>query len=65
MTNRLPDWCALGNRAHHAAYAVDGPRYEALACTAHLEQAKKRAGPTARVTPLPGHEPPPEQQALF
>lgn len=65
MSARLPNWCAYGDRAHHAAYTVEGHQWEALTCLTHLEQARKRAGPNARVTPLPGHEPPPEQHALF
>lgn len=63
--SRLPDWCFFGDRAHHAAYGVEGTTRECLTCLTHLPQAKKWVGPTARVDPLPGHEPPPEQPALF
>ncbi|MEV6344159.1 hypothetical protein [Actinoplanes sp. NPDC051851] len=62
---RLPDWCLFGDRAHRAAYAVDGTSRECITCLAHLEQARRWAGRNARVTPLQGHEPPPEQAALF
>jgi hypothetical protein len=61
----LPDFCAFGSRGHRAQYAVDAPNRECLTCLGHLPHAKQWAGREAKVTPLAGQEPPPEQQALF
>jgi hypothetical protein len=61
----LPSYCHFGDHGHQAAYAVDSGTRECLTCLNHLEQAKRWAGPGTTVTPLQGHEPPPEQPPLF
>jgi hypothetical protein len=65
VSDRLPDWCFFGDRAHHARWGVEGTSRECITCTTHLEQARKWVGRNARVDPLRGHETPPEQAALF
>jgi hypothetical protein len=61
----LPTYCAFGGLAHPAAYRVESRWREAVTCADHLDKARRWAGPGTAVTPLPGHEPPPEQPALF
>lgn len=60
-----PVYCARGDVGHTAAYLVQAPGRSEVVCQAHLAASKRWAGPKAKVTPLQGHEPPPEQAALF
>lgn len=61
-----PTYCSFGDLKHQAAYSVENPgRRNTVCCGRHLERAKRWAGPGHTVTPLAGHDPPPEQDALF
>lgn len=65
MNQPRPTYCAYGDTGHLAAYRVETSTKSVVACRQHLTKAQKWAGATARTEPLHGHEPPPEQPALF
>jgi hypothetical protein len=65
MTQPRPIYCAYGDTGHLAAYRVESRHREVVTCANHLAKARRWAGPGHTTTPLPGHEPPPEQPALF
>jgi hypothetical protein len=65
MTKPLPVYCGRGGYQHAAAYEVQGPGRAEVVCEEHLAASKKWAGHGATATPLPGHDPPPEQLALL
>jgi hypothetical protein len=70
MSEPRPVYCGFGDSRHSAAYAVDSRpgnpvRRHCVTCAGHLPKAKRWAGAGSTAEPLEGHEPPPEQQALF
>lgn len=64
-TSPMPIYCAHGDAGHQAAYLVEGPTRAEVVCERHLPASKRWVGLSARVTPLPGHDPPPEQLRLL
>jgi len=70
MPEPRPIYCAFGDTGHPAAYTVDSRpgnpvRRHCVTCAAHLAKAKRWAGTGSTAEPLDGHDPPPEQAALF
>lgn len=65
MTAPRPIYCAFGDTGHHAQYRVTSRHREAVTCQDHLAKARRWAGTGTQTKPLDGHEPPPEQPALF
>lgn len=65
MTQPRPTYCAFGETGHLAVYRVKSGHREAVTCQTHLAKAKRWAGAHATSEALDGHDPPPEQPALF